>query len=101
MKICGPDTYRHDCAENTFSAREYYLRDDDVADLADEHDQARRAVVVLRVLPDQQDRVHDRAEEVVQGLEVHGLARELDELVRQRVQELHGVVRLLAALLHL
>ena len=38
------------------------LLDDSVADLSDENDEARGRVVVLRVVPDQQDRVHDRHE---------------------------------------
>ena len=44
------------------------LADEVVADLAHEHHEARGRVVELRVLPDQQDRVHQRLEHLVEGV---------------------------------
>eukprot|EP00968_Pinguiococcus_pyrenoidosus_P014244 scaffold1298_cov257-Pinguiococcus_pyrenoidosus.AAC.2 len=72
------------------------LIDQRVADLAHEHHQPRRRVVVLAVLPDEQDDVQHRLEELQQRREVVQ-AVQLDEPVLQRAEVLHVVVGLQAS----
>eukprot|EP00968_Pinguiococcus_pyrenoidosus_P027226 scaffold7359_cov255-Pinguiococcus_pyrenoidosus.AAC.27 len=70
------------------------LLDERVADLADQHHEVRGRVVVLRVLPDEQDDVHHGLEDLLQLLEVHVGLLQLHAPALQRAQVLDVVVRL-------
>merc|ERR1719506_3295588 len=77
------------------------LRNDRVADHADEDAKTHRRVVVLRVLPDKQDVVEDRLEELAQLEEVRALVADLLEERVHSLEELHVVVGVLTRVVHL
>lgn len=76
------------------------LLDDGVADLADEDDQAGGSVVVLGVVPDEEDGVHDGHELLSNVGELLGGVGEVVEEVLQGLQVLVVLVGLLLGDLH-
>mmetsp|Transcript_20734 Transcript_20734/g.31851 ORF Transcript_20734/g.31851 Transcript_20734/m.31851 type:complete len:572 (-) Transcript_20734:732-2447(-) len=68
--------------------------DDGVADFSDQHHQAGRRVVVLRVGPDEQDGVHDGHEQVGGVLQFVAVARQLIEQVNKGLEVLVVLVGL-------
>ena len=60
--------------------------DHSVADLADEHDEAGGRVVVLRVSPDKEDRVHDGHEQLSDVAQLLGVVGQLVEEIGQGLQ---------------
>lgn len=75
--------------------------DNSVADLADEHDEARGRVVVLRVSPDQQNGVHDGHEQLSDVAQLLRVVSQLVEQVRQSLQVEVVVISLDTSRLHL
>ena len=71
-----------------------------IADLREHACQARGSVVELGVLPDEQQSVHERPEDLCEGLEVIQLAQLLQQLP-QRCKVAHVVIGLCFASLHL
>ena len=76
------------------------LHDEVVADLEHQRDEPRRHVIVPRVLPDEQQSVHDRLEQVHERGELVELVQLLEVLL-ERFEELDIVIGLLAGELDL
>ena len=88
--------------ENTVSVNEVVtLPDNGVTDLADEHDQAGRGVIVRGVGPDHEDGVHDGDEGLSDLRDVFALVNEIFEKVVEGLEILEVLVGLSAGSLHL
>lgn len=77
------------------------LIDDRITDLTDEHDKPRWRVVVRRISPDQEDKMHDRHEQVLDVRQLEIRPSELVELVDEREQVEPVVVGFSTSDLHL
>ena len=77
------------------------LHDQIVANLAHEHHDPTRGVVVVRVLPHQHHEVHDRFEQLHQALELVLVVLQLREVLIEGLQKQQVIVRLDPSVSHL
>ena len=74
--------------------------DNSITDLSDEYNQSGRSIIVLGVLPDQENSMHDRNKEIVQLLKITRVV----QLLKPVIKDIHKgvtVIGLDLGLLHL